>query len=359
MNEFLNKNKLKLSILAISCVMLITSFSYAYFTASVSGNDSASETVVTTGNMQIAYTDGDIIGTPSNMIPGQSIEKTFKVKNTGNVDTSYVIYLSEVINDFNPVTDLEYKLEKLSENGFEMDDYVTTPTGPFAINNVAISISPNEEHEYKLTILFKESNVNQDNNKGKIFKSKIQINEYNRASITINYNANGGVANKLSDSIYSGDAINNFPTAEKASDDEFNYRFLGWYDQADGGNKVSNNTVFVVDTILYAHYVRSPRSCTVKVTSKYNSDWVADYSCVDGVGTMTKCSYKKYECVNNYNNTGPLRGCQSDPGSISPSAYCINNQEVRDFENYSWSVLYKNIAGGGMGFSTISCSCEE
>ena len=59
MNEFIGKNKVKLVVLALAVVMLITSASYAWFTATVSGD--GNENVVTTGNMEITFEDGQVI----------------------------------------------------------------------------------------------------------------------------------------------------------------------------------------------------------------------------------------------------------------------------------------------------------
>ena len=194
LNNLVNEKKKLILLVAMGVVILATAASYAYFTASVTNQGTINDTVVTTGVMQITYYDGEVIGTPSNMIPGQSVEKRFKVKNTGNVNAEYVIYLSEVINNFNPTTDIEYKLEKLSTNGYETNGFVTAPTSASAINNTAITIEPNEEQEYKLTILFKETNADQNSNKGKIFQAKLQINEYKNATVAITVHPNNGSA---------------------------------------------------------------------------------------------------------------------------------------------------------------------
>ena len=252
MNNFLNKNKYKLCVLAISCVMLITSLSYAFFTASVTNQGTVNDTVATTGIMQITYTDGEIIGTPSNMIPGQSIEKRFKVKNTGNVNTEYVIYLSEVINTFNPTTDLEYKLEKLSTNGYETNGFVTAPTSPAAINNVSISIESNEEQEYKLTVLFKETNVNQDDNKGKKFQAKIQINEYNNAPITLTVHPNNN------DSTYTIQKNIGLPFGNVTEPTKTDYEFVGWFRDSNLTSEITPSTIVDEGLInIYAKWRRT------------------------------------------------------------------------------------------------------
>ena len=103
----------KIIILSIVGVLMLVSIvvatSYAYFTANVSGNKDTNNVVVTNGVMALEYKDGDEI-TLANAVPGNSVTKTFTVKNTGNVSTNYTIYFSELSNKFVDKTDLVYTL---------------------------------------------------------------------------------------------------------------------------------------------------------------------------------------------------------------------------------------------------------
>ena len=108
----------KIIILSIIGVLLLASIgiaiSYAYFNASVSGNPTTNNVVINNGVMALTYKDGDEI-TLANAVPGNSVTKTFTVKNTGNVSTNYTIYFSELSNKFVDKTDLVYTLT--SSNG--------------------------------------------------------------------------------------------------------------------------------------------------------------------------------------------------------------------------------------------------
>ena len=198
----LNKNK-KLLLVAISAflVMIISTVSYAYFTASVAGNNSAQATVITTGNMQVTYAEGDIVGTTTNMLPGNYIEKSFTVENTGTVDTSYSIYLNDVENTFVTKSDLVYEL--ITEDG----RVVAQTTCPDSNSKIAtdINLPVNATHHYTLRITFKETGLNQDDNKGKKFKSKIGLVE---EEVTYAY------------TILSGD-LNTVGSVVKIADEEF------------------------------------------------------------------------------------------------------------------------------------------
>jgi type 1 fimbria pilin len=107
--------KITIFIVSILCILIITTgASYAYFTATITGNTTATTSTINTGTMAITYTDGSDVSA-TNWIPGDSLTKTFSVKSTGNVPTKYTIYLSELINTFGDPTDLVYTLT--SSNG--------------------------------------------------------------------------------------------------------------------------------------------------------------------------------------------------------------------------------------------------
>ncbi len=171
----MNNNHIKELTLVISILIItLASFaSYAYFTADVQGNDTAANNVITTGNMEITYEDGNVIGTTNNMIPGDSIEKHFSVKNTGTVDSVYDLYLNNVINTFNTREDLVYEL--ISENGANINQ-TTCPNLNSKIAS-AIQIGVGQTHNYTLKITFKNEDKVQDDNQGALFSAKVDLEE--------------------------------------------------------------------------------------------------------------------------------------------------------------------------------------
>ena len=172
----MNKKKITLLILSIMIITLTTIASYAYFTASVNGNDLANDNVITTGNMALILNDGEGVSLP-NAIPGTSITKTFSVKNIGNVNTTYDVYLSEVLNTFSNKEELVYEVN--STNGCEKEETVVpSKAGDNSKIVSSCSIAPNVIHEYNLIITFKETNKKQNSNLGRIFQGKISVNEY-------------------------------------------------------------------------------------------------------------------------------------------------------------------------------------
>ena len=167
----------KIIILSIVGVLLLVSIvvatSYAYFVANVSGNKDTNNVVVTNGVMALEYKDGDEI-TLANAVPGNSVTKTFTVKNTGNVTTNYTIYFSELSNKFVDKTDLVYTLTS-SDGGKNVAQTQVPSKNDAMVSNYAIDAG--KTHTYTLTVTFLEKDENQDDNQNVSFSTKVSINE--------------------------------------------------------------------------------------------------------------------------------------------------------------------------------------
>ena len=154
-------------------VSIVVATSYAYFTANVTGNKDTNNVVVTNGVMALEYKDGDDINL-ANAVPGNSVSKTFTVKNTGNVATNYTIYFSELSNKFVDKTDLVYTLTS-SDGGKNVAQTQVPSTNEAMVSNYAIDAG--KTHTYTLTITFLDKDENQDDNQGVSFSTKVSINE--------------------------------------------------------------------------------------------------------------------------------------------------------------------------------------
>ena len=169
--KIFKETKIQIIILLLVITLIITGVSYAYFSANVTGNSAVN--TVTTGSMAISYTDGSEV-LLSNMIPGDSLTKTFSIKNTGNVTTSYNIYFLDVLNTFVNQQDLAYTLT--SDNGYNASSDTQIPDDDAMIANKQ-SIAPNTTSNYTLTIKFLNKDVSQDNNQGKTLNLKINVSD--------------------------------------------------------------------------------------------------------------------------------------------------------------------------------------
>lgn len=167
-----------LTILFLSSVGL----SYSYFSNSIVQNE-VKDQVVTTGNLELTYTDGPEIKM-ENIKPGQTITKKVTVKNTGTLDALYNLVWQELNNT---ITKDEMVISATCKrlNGEAEEEACEgvdeTPIMRNTLESVIkkkISIEPGITHEYNVTITFKETNAAQNYNQGKTFSGVLGINEY-------------------------------------------------------------------------------------------------------------------------------------------------------------------------------------
>ena len=146
-------------------------FSYAYFSSAITNKD-VKDQVVETGTLQLTYTDGPEINI-QNMKPGNTINKTITVKNTGSLEAKYNIIWQELTNEItNDEVLIEGTCTRINITTEEVDgtceNIVSTPINSLKIKR-SISIEPNIIHKYDLTITFKDIDADQNYNQGKKF----------------------------------------------------------------------------------------------------------------------------------------------------------------------------------------------
>ncbi len=161
-------------------LLMTISLSYAYFSASVSGNDNAKDVVVNAGTLSLVYTDGPEIKV-ENIRPGKTITKEITVKNTGTLDTAYNIVWQELTNEIiNDELVLSATCERLNSAGTVEGTCDSISQAPISDTTIAkkMAIESGITHKYTFTILFKEKNANQNYNQGKRFSGVLGIEEY-------------------------------------------------------------------------------------------------------------------------------------------------------------------------------------
>ena len=166
------KKKILLLAGAVVGLGLVTGISYAYFTTVISGNNTAKDNAVTTGTMELTFTDGDVINL-TNAFPGNTVSKTFTIRNSGTLTTTYDIKLVNIVNTFVDKNDLTYSLT-CSTSGVNLSNKVVPSTTSSTLVS-DVSIASGVTHTYTLTITFKKTNDNQNDNQGVKFSGKINI----------------------------------------------------------------------------------------------------------------------------------------------------------------------------------------
>ena len=176
----MENKKIYLGVGIIFLLILSVSFSYAYFSIKVSGNDNAKDVIVTAGTLSLVYTDGPEIKV-ENIRPGKTITKEVTVKNTGTLDTNYNIIWQSLVNEItNDELVLSATCERLNSAGTVEGTCNAISQAPISDMTIAkkINIEAGITHKYTFTILFKETNTNQNYNQGKKFSGVLGIEEY-------------------------------------------------------------------------------------------------------------------------------------------------------------------------------------
>ncbi len=163
-------------------LLLTTGFSYAYFSANISGNENAKNVVVEAGTLSLVYTDGPEIKA-QNIKPGWSTTKEVSVKNTGTLDTNYNIIWQSLTNEItNNEIVISATCQRLNSTGTV--EGMCESISQAAISDMTIakrvSIESGITHKYTFTILFKETNADQNYNQGKEFNGVLGIEEYKK-----------------------------------------------------------------------------------------------------------------------------------------------------------------------------------
>ena len=161
-------------------LLLTTGLSYAYFSASISGNENAKNVVVEAGTLSLVYTDGPEIKT-QNIKPGWSTTKEVSVKNTGTLDTNYNVIWQSLTNEItNNEMVISATCQRLNASGAVEGTCESISQAAISDMTIAkkISIESGITHKYTFTILFKETNADQNTNQGKKFNGVLGIEEY-------------------------------------------------------------------------------------------------------------------------------------------------------------------------------------
>ena len=177
----IDKDKMTLFVTGMFLLLIMTTgLSYAYFSASISGNENAKNVVVEAGTLSLVYTDGPKIKV-QNIKPGWSTTKEVSVKNNGTLGAYYNVIWQSLTNTIsNNELVLSATCQRLNASGIVEGTCKSISQAPISDMTIAkrVSIESGITHKYTFTILFKETNVDQNTNQGKKFNGVLGIEEY-------------------------------------------------------------------------------------------------------------------------------------------------------------------------------------
>ena len=173
------KQRIIVSVTGIFLVLLIlVGLTYAYFLTKIKGNDNEKSISVTTADLKLTYNDGSdgVIG-GVNIEPSDTIyTKTFTVKNEGNANIEYGVYLINVINQLIRKDDVKYTLNCTTDGTITCNKVTTETTFPSGISQLVTNeIEPGKTHTYTFSFTYKDTNTDQSIDMGKELSAKLQI----------------------------------------------------------------------------------------------------------------------------------------------------------------------------------------
>lgn len=173
------RNTVFLTIIAVATLLVaVIGATFAYFSVQITGNDTATSTIIKTANIKITYTAGDsIVG--ENIEPGWTDSLTFTVANEGDRELEYYIKWVDVTNNFSQdadkVNELIYTVS--CQSGLTCGKTQAATPAPTADGYIgsSVTIPAKTTHSYVIDMEFVETSSEQNYNQGKSFSGAINI----------------------------------------------------------------------------------------------------------------------------------------------------------------------------------------
>lgn len=179
-------NTVLLTVIAIATLLVaLVGATFAYFTATVKGNETASSVIVNTATLgTVTYKNGNELRIDSGL-PGVEKEVQFTVSSDSSATAAVDYYLNwaDVTNTFASNDELVYSVigeittpatGSYPAGTLVSADNVTVPHANGVIGSVG-RLQPGETHTYTLVVRFRETGSDQNSNQGKAFAGKISV----------------------------------------------------------------------------------------------------------------------------------------------------------------------------------------
>ncbi len=163
------KNKIVLTICLLLSIIIVASFSYAYFRTR--NSETLGSVSITTKELNMLFTDGQGINI-SNMIPGSTYTKTFSVENISDETLTYSVNFIDVINTFKRKYDITIDITS-DNSGGSISNKVFPSLNNTIISNITINSGVTQT--YNVVITYDNALENQVEDVGENITAKIDI----------------------------------------------------------------------------------------------------------------------------------------------------------------------------------------
>ena len=171
-----------LTVVGVATLLVaIVGATFAYFSITVAGNNTASSIQVTTANLgtSVTFTDGTNINV-TNIYPGWYRTKTFTVAKSGTETLSYIVTLNVITNTLSAAapTAFVYSLFGSSTNSGTLVSATNVAVPGVGVNTIGTtgSLNGTDTHTYTFTIRFNEMSIEQNAAQNKAFAGVLQVN---------------------------------------------------------------------------------------------------------------------------------------------------------------------------------------
>lgn len=349
----MNKTSLGTIIAYIGVIIVLALMgvaTYAYFGLEIEGEGKDMTIQTFNKNMEITYTDTSNV-TLVNAYTGESISKTFTVKNTGDVDVYYNVVLENVVNNFEVPDELVYTITETGDNASRTQTAIPTTDSTLLSD---IKITAGDTHYYVMQIKFLEKDTDQSYNMNKTFSSNINIVPSSNSGSLKNLSADTlsyKIVNVAESTIFKEPIVENLVTAESFKLDDIKtpkMAFLGrgtsgdtsgdqnkgklmYTNSSDDGKRVYFFTGGSVDNnVLFAGFcwkiIRTTDNGSVKMI--YNGV-PTDGACTDATGSSATIGNSTFNSSSSYNAyVGYMYGTPNSSG-YSDEHKNVNNSTIK------------------------------
>ena len=283
------KNTMIVSVIALALVLI--GVTYAYFSARITGLESASTISLTAGRMGIVYSEDDADVSVNNIYPREEAWITKQITltgyNTTDQDMRYDLGINIISNTFKR-GELTFDLTGVGTNGTKISDItgksLLKTSGFFKLGTGSFNQANGDTHVYILKIYFKDTGEDQNYNQEAAFSAKLDVREtgVNIAGV----NRNQALKKCTTDGYVAGDPIAD-GTTYSPTNSIYTYTYLDYYSGWNVTLKDKNSTspiteapcTHVNDVAVnsYSNLFDESKATSIDL-SGFNSSYVTDMS---------------------------------------------------------------------------------